>query len=90
MVKGQVEHFDNVHESWAVHKYYMNSLGTLIDLDTFNSNILTLKGPGHLAHRVKKNYFSGTKSRIDLKPGCKFKFVVCLEFYLKRLVRLDH
>ena len=30
----------------------------------------------------KNLYISGTKSRIDLKPGCKFKFVVCLETYL--------
>ena len=35
-------------------------------------------------------YFSGTKGRIDLKPGCKFKFVRCLETYVKKLVSLDH
>ena len=35
-------------------------------------------------------YFSGTKGRIDLKPGCKFKFVCCLETFVKKLVRLDH
>ena len=34
--------------------------------------------------------FSGTKGRIDLEPGCKFKFVRCLETYVKILVSLDH
>ena len=38
----------------------------------------------------KTLYTSGTKSPIDLKPGFKFKFLVCLETYLKKLVRSDH
>ena len=28
---------------------------------------------------------SGTECPIDLKPGCKFKFVRCLETYLKKI-----
>ena len=36
-------------------------------------------GGGQICPPVGKTlYISGTKSRIDLKPGCKFKFVVCL------------
>ena len=31
----------------------------------------------------QKNYISGTECPIDLKPGCKFKFVSCQEIYLK-------
>ena len=27
---------------------------------------------------------------IDLKPGCKFKFLCCLEVYLRKLINLDH
>ena len=33
---------------------------------------------------------SGTECPIDLKPGCKFKFVRCLETYLKKLISLGH
>ena len=48
-------------------------------------------GGGQICPPVGKTlYTSGTKSPIDLKPGCKFKFVVCLETYLKKLVRSDH
>ena len=48
-------------------------------------------GGGQICPPVEKTLnISGTKSRIDLKPGCKFKFVVCLETYLKKLVRSDH
>ena len=36
-----------------------------------------------------KGYFSGAKCRIDLKPGCKFKFFCCLEVYLKQNDQLD-
>ena len=31
----------------------------------------------------KKGRISGTECRIDLKPGCKFKFFCCLVIYLK-------
>ena len=40
--------------------------------------------------RFSNAYSSGTESRIDLKLGCKFKFVRCLETYVKKLVSLDH
>ena len=43
-----------------------------------------------MPHSFSNAYTSGTECRIDLKPGCKFKFVVCLETYLKKLVSLDH
>ena len=33
----------------------------------------------------QKRYISGTKCPIDLKPGCKFMFVRCLETYLKKI-----
>ena len=33
---------------------------------------------------------SGTKCPFDLKPGCKFKFVRCLESYLNELISLGH
>ena len=48
--------------------------------ETFNPN---QAGGGQICPPVGKTLnISGTKSRIDLKPGCKFKFVVCLETYL--------
>ena len=37
------------------------------------------------------DFFSATNYyQIDLKPSCKFKFVRCLEVYLKKLINLDH
>ena len=43
-----------------------------------------------MAHRGLITLHLGTKSRIDFKPGCKFKFVHCLETYLKKLMILGH
>ena len=43
--------------------------------------LLTLILPGNLPHKFSNACSSGTESRIDLKPGCKFKFVFCLEIY---------
>ena len=43
-----------------------------------------------MAHQAFKPYISGTKGRIDLKPGSTFKFVRCLETYVKKLVSWDH
>ena len=43
-----------------------------------------------MPHRFSNAYSSGTKGRIDLKPGCKFNFVRCLETYIKKFVSLDH
>ena len=54
----------------------------------FNPN--QTKGGAKWPTGFEKSYFSGTKGRIDLKPGCKFKFVRCLETYVKKLVSLDH
>ena len=31
----------------------------------------------------QKGYFSGTECQIDLKPGCRFKFLRCLDVYVK-------
>ena len=42
-----------------------------------------------MAHSVSKSYISGTECPIHLKLGCKFKFVHCLETYLK-INNLDH
>ena len=36
------------------------------------------------------NYSSETECQIGLKLGCKFKFVRCLETYVKKFVSLDH
>jgi len=47
-------------------------------------------GGANLPHRFSNAYSSGTEIRIDLKPGCKFKFVRCLETYVKKLVSFDH
>ena len=38
----------------------------------------------------QNRYISGTECPIDLKPGCKFKFLCCLEVYLRKLINLDH
>ena len=49
-------------------------------------NIINI--PSHikknLPHSISIPYYSGTKSKIDLKPGSKFKFVRCLETYVKK------
>ena len=44
-------------------------------------SILTLirRGGANMPHRFSNAYSSGTESRIDLKPGCKFEFIRCLE-----------
>ena len=47
-------------------------------------------GGANMPHRFSNAYSSGTESRIDLKPGCKFEFVCCLETYVKKSVSLDH
>ena len=36
-------------------------------------------GGANLPHRFSNAYSSGTESRINLKPGCKFEFICCLE-----------
>ena len=38
-----------------------------------------------MTHNISIAYYSGTKSRIDLKPGCEFKFVCRQKFYVKKL-----
>ena len=55
---------------------------TFVYTFTINHNQV---GGGQMAH-----WFLKIKSQIDLKPGCKFKFVHCLETYVKKLVSLDH
>ena len=51
---------------------------------------LIRQGGANMPQRFSNAYSSGTESRIDLKPGCKFKFVRCLETYVKKLVSFDH
>ena len=38
----------------------------------------------------QKRYISGTEFPIDLKPGCKFKFLCYLETCLKKMIILGH
>ena len=38
----------------------------------------------------QNNYISVAKWWINLKPCCKFKFVCCLEMYLRKLINLDY
>ena len=40
-------------------------------------------GGANLPTENQKGYIFGTECRIDLKPGCKFKFFCCLEVYVK-------
>ena len=42
-------------------------------------------GGANMPHRFSNAYSSGTKCRIDPKPGCKFEFVRCLKFYKKKI-----
>ena len=43
-----------------------------------------------MPHSFSNAYTSGTECPIDLKPGCKFKFLRCLEDYLRKLIKSDH
>ena len=43
-----------------------------------------------LLHGNQNDYFSGTECWIYLKPGCKFKFVYCLDIYLRKFAIFDH
>ena len=38
----------------------------------------------------QKTYLSGTERQIDLKLGSKFKFVRCLQTYLRKWINMDH
>ena len=40
--------------------------------------------------RIQKGYISGTKYKIDLKPGCKYKFFYFLAVYVKKITNLGH
>ena len=42
-----------------------------------------------MATANQKRYISGTECPIDFKPGCEFKFLCCLEAYLRKLIKLD-
>ena len=47
-----------------------------LNFNPFNPN---QAGGGKYAHRFSNSYSSGTECRIDLKPGCIFEFIRCLE-----------
>ena len=47
-------------------------------------------GGGHWLIENQNSYIYGTKCPIDLKSGCKFKFLSCLEVYLRKWINLDH
>ena len=45
---------------------------------------LILRGGGaNMPHNYSNAYTSGTECRIDLKPGCKFELVRCLNVFEK-------
>ena len=50
-------------------------------------NIINI--PSHikknLPHSISIPYYSGTKSKIDLKPGSKFKFICHQKVYVKKI-----
>ena len=54
--------------------------------------VLTLKrgGGGNWPLGNIKAFISVNKCRIDLKPGCKLKFVRCPETYLRKLIILGN
>ena len=55
-----------------------------------SSVALPLNRGGNWPIENKNSYISGTECPIDLKPGCKFKFVRCLETYLRTSPILGH
>ena len=66
------------------------SKGMGIDRELINPRIFVfLCHPNH--HPLSEiRDCSGTECPIDLKPGCKFKFVRWLETYLKKIISLGH
>ena len=52
--------------------------------------LITFGGGGNHPSLSEIRDCSGTECLIDLNPGCKFKFVRCLETYLKKLISLGH
>ena len=40
---------------------------------------------GSYPNENKKGYYFEIECRIDVKPGCKFKFLCCLEVYVKKI-----
>ena len=48
-------------------------------VDNFFNPNPTGGGGANFPHKFSNAHSSGTESRIDLKPGCKFEFIRCLE-----------
>ena len=44
---------------------------------------------GNYPNENQKGYYFETKCRIDLKPGCIFKFLCCLDVYVKEFIDTD-
>ena len=54
--------------------------------DTYTND----RGGGNWLIENQNSYISGTDCPIDLKSGCKFKFVSCLETNLRTFTILGH
>ena len=69
----------------ANYGLWCNILASFNSIDEKWLQPSTCGGGAYWPIENQNSYISGTKSPIDLKPGCKFKFVSCLETYLKKL-----
>ena len=65
---------------WTEGRRWMIDNITIQDLNKFEVrlNPNQMRGGANMPHKILKAYSSGTKSLIDLKPGCKIEFVSCL------------
>ena len=73
----------------ALIKKNQNLCENIISHKYVSPNSCGGRGRKHTPLSENRDY-SGTKCTIDLKPGCKVKFVRCLETYLKELIILGH
>ena len=85
---------ESLHERsyyhWEKALYPLQVLSQSISL-RWNSFIsLTLNPWGSNQIKNQIHFISGTECPIDLKPGCRFKFVPCLETYPKQLIIFGH
>ena len=68
---------------------------SIVDVDDFVKRLkysfmgvwtvgLITMASANMPARNQNGYFFGTESQIYLNPSCKFKFVCCIEIYLKK------
>ena len=69
--------------------YKLIAVGLVMAENPVITLTLIIGGGAKLPTANLKDYFSATECPIDLKPSCIFKFVRCLEVYIKILVNLD-